>query len=44
MTRSFRTSRARAGFTLMEVMVAVVIMAIGLGSLFASEAGAIRIA
>ena len=33
-----------AGFTLMEVMIAVVIMALGLGSLFASEAGAIRIA
>ncbi len=44
MRRSLRVSRARAGFTLMEIMVAVVIMAIGLGSLFASEAGAIRIA
>ena len=38
------TVRSRAGFTLMEVMIAVVIMALGLGSLFASEAGAIRIA
>jgi general secretion pathway protein I len=37
-------STSRRGFTLMEVMIAVVIMALGLGSLFASEAGAIRIA
>jgi general secretion pathway protein I len=35
---------ARAGFTLIEVMVAVVILAIGLTSLFTSEAGAVRIA
>jgi general secretion pathway protein I len=34
----------RAGFTLIEVMIAVVILAIGLSSLFASEAGAIRVA
>ena len=34
----------RAGFTLLEVMIAVVILAIGLSSLFTSEAGAIRIA
>ncbi len=34
----------RYGFTLLEVMVAVVILAIGLSSLFTSEAGAIRIA
>jgi general secretion pathway protein I len=33
-----------AGFTLLEVMVAVVILAVGLSSLFASEVGAIRIA
>ena len=32
------------GFTLLEVMIAVVILAIGLSSLFTSEAGAIRIA
>jgi general secretion pathway protein I len=38
------TRAARAGFTLIEVMIAVVIMAIGLSSLFASEAGAIRVA
>ncbi|MET0340727.1 MAG: type II secretion system protein [Polyangiales bacterium] len=34
----------RLGFTLLEVMIAVVILAIGLSSLFTSEAGAIRIA
>jgi general secretion pathway protein I len=34
----------RAGFTLLEVMVAVVILAVGLSSLFTSEVGAIRIA
>jgi len=34
----------RMGFTLLEVMVAVVILAVGLSSLFTSEAGAIRIA
>ncbi|HEY6878813.1 MAG TPA: prepilin-type N-terminal cleavage/methylation domain-containing protein, partial [Polyangiales bacterium] len=34
----------RAGFTILEVMIAVVILAIGLGALFASEAGAIRMA
>ncbi|MDB4977512.1 MAG: ral secretion pathway protein [Myxococcaceae bacterium] len=33
-----------AGFTLLEVMIAVVILAVGLSSLFTSEAGAIRIA
>jgi general secretion pathway protein I len=33
-----------AGFTILEVMIAVVILAIGLGALFASEAGAIRMA
>lgn len=33
-----------AGFTILEVMIAVVILAIGLGALFASEAGAIRVA
>ena len=36
-------SRTR-GFTLLEVMIAVVILAVGLASLFTSEAGAIRIA
>ncbi len=35
---------ARQGFTLLEVMVAVVILAAGLSSLFTSEVGAIRIA
>jgi general secretion pathway protein I len=34
----------RAGFTLIEVMVAVVILAVGMASLFTSEAGAVRIA
>jgi general secretion pathway protein I len=34
----------RRGFTLLEVMIAVVILAVGLASLFTSEAGAIRIA
>jgi general secretion pathway protein I len=38
------TSTRRSGFTLIEVMVAVVILAIGLTSLFTSEAGAVRIA
>lgn len=37
-------SLARQGFTLLEVMVAVVILAAGLSSLFTSEVGAIRIA
>ena len=32
------------GFTLIEVMVAVVILAVGMASLFTSEAGAVRIA
>lgn len=41
--RSRAASRV-AGFTLIEVMVAVVILAVGLASLFTSEAGAIRIA
>jgi len=36
--------RSRQGFTLLEVMIAVVILAVGLASLFTSEAGAIRIA
>jgi general secretion pathway protein I len=34
----------RQGFTLIEVMVAVVILAVGMASLFTSEAGAVRIA
>jgi general secretion pathway protein I len=42
-TRPVRGRRAR-GFTLLEVMIAVVILAIGLSSLFTSEAGAIKIA
>ena len=36
--------KLQAGFTLLEVMIAVVILAVGLASLFTSEAGAIRIA
>jgi len=36
--------RHTAGFTLIEVMIAVVILAVGLSALFTSEAGAIRIA
>ena len=39
-----RRARRRGGFTLLEVMIAVVILAVGLSSLFTSEAGAIRIA
>jgi general secretion pathway protein I len=35
---------SKAGFTILEVMIAVVILAIGLSALFASEAGAIRMA
>lgn len=42
MTRAAHS--ARSGFTLIEVMVAVVILAVGLASLFTSEAGAVRIA
>jgi general secretion pathway protein I len=34
----------RAGFTLIEVMIAIVILAVGMASLFTSEAGAVRIA
>jgi general secretion pathway protein I len=34
----------RHGFTLLEVMIAVLILAVGLSSLFTSEAGAVRIA
>lgn len=34
----------RYGFTLIEVMIAVVILAVGMSSLFTSEAGAVRIA
>jgi general secretion pathway protein I len=33
----------RAGFTLLEVMIAVVILAVGLSSLFTAEAGAVRL-
>lgn len=36
--------KLQAGFTLLEVMIAVVILAVGLASLFTSEAGAVRIA
>ncbi len=39
-----RFSARRAGFTLMEVMIAVLILGLGLSSLFSSQAGAIRIA
>ena len=35
---------ATKGFTLLEVIIAVVILAIGLSSLFASEVGAVRVA
>jgi general secretion pathway protein I len=34
----------RLGFTILEVMIAIVILAVGLSSLFASEAGAVRVA
>jgi general secretion pathway protein I len=37
------SSRTR-GFTILEVMVAIVILAVGLASLFASEAGAVKVA
>ena len=37
-------SRGSAGFTLIEVMIAIVILAVGMASLFTSEAGAVRIA
>ena len=37
-------SARKLGFTLLEVMIAVVILAVGLSSLFTSEAGAVRIA
>lgn len=37
-------SLGQAGFTLIEVMIAVVILGLGLSSLFASQAGAIRVA
>jgi general secretion pathway protein I len=36
--------RARAGFTLLEVMLAVAIMAIALGSVFSAQAGAVKMA
>lgn len=36
--------RAAGGFTLLEVMVAMAILAIALGALFASEAGSVRMA
>lgn len=39
-----RGASPRAGFTLLEVMIAIVILAVGLSSLFTSEAGAVRIA
>jgi general secretion pathway protein I len=38
------SSSQRRGFTLIEVMIAVVILAVGMSSLFTSEAGAVRIA
>lgn len=42
---SARTRRLlRRGFTLLEVMVAVAILALGLSSIFSSEVGAMRIA
>jgi len=37
-----RVERRREGFTLLEVMVAVAILAVALTSIFSSEAGAIR--
>lgn len=37
-------TRARAGFTLLEVMVAVAILALSLTAIFSSEAGAIKMA
>lgn len=39
-----RRSATRAGFTLLEVMVAMAILAISLGAVFSTEAGAVRMA
>jgi general secretion pathway protein I len=39
-----RTRRRLQGFTILEVMIAIVILSVGLTSLFASEAGAVRVA
>jgi general secretion pathway protein I len=39
-----RLRRARAAFTLLEVMVAIAILAVSLTAIFASEAGAIKMA
>ena len=39
-----RTQRASSGFTLLEVMVAIAILALSLTAIFSSEAGAIKMA
>lgn len=39
-----RRSKLRAGFTLLEVMVSMAILAIALGAVFASEAGSVKMA
>lgn len=42
--RARADTHSQDGFTLLEVMIAVVILAVGLSALFTSEAGAIKIA
>ena len=44
MTRAPASRPSQAGFTLLEVMIAVVILAVGLAALFTSEAGAMKLA
>ncbi len=44
MTRGAPVARRSAGFTLLEVLVAVAILGVALASIFSSEAGAIKVA